>query len=875
MPAVWIAVFATAWIVLDFAADTEARCGGREPVPCELVNIDADCRYSIETFAKYADASPVKKRRQSIAKVLLPAVRKPSAKRRDSLNELILECDIAEDRSRADFALCCFAIKHGIASDLVWAEVQNIGKFAERGEAYFTQTWDKAEGQVRTETYEKAEKKTKTSEKLATDKTRDDNTDQGLPIIALPGGQSRVVDSAGALGRLLGKTGRIYTRGTVCRLEHENDTPVLTVLTPAHLPSLFETVAKLVKQMVFRDGNSAEVAAVCSESTAKLILLSEAFRDAIPPIQVITKCPVLLERETLLEITGYDRVSGVYAGGKAAEKVSLDEARQLFDVLLRDFRFKSPSDKSRAAAAMITPALVFGGLLGGRPAVDLVEADASQAGKGFFNKCKAAIYNHVPQTVKQSKHASLGGIEEEFNLRLIRGACFVSLDNIRGKLDSPALESFLTEDTYIARIPYEQAEVDPRRVVVMMTSNKAEFTDDFGNRSSCTSILKQPPGYQFTQFREGNLLAHIRTNQPKFLGAVHAVVREWHRLGKPRTNETRHDFREWAGALDWIVQNILGLPPLIDGHQETKERMTNPHMNWLRDVALVVRQEKQLDQWLRPFSVLEVLDGTDVPIPGVSDHDDIEREDVRTRALQQLGKRLKTCFKSRDDVELAGFRIRRREIAEPAHARTVKEYHFALDGNSPDTFASPLIVAPAASDGVTTANAHSTLENDVPLNQAGLPPDASEFPPDRPLIDSPDFCRDSPNPPDVSSKHVRTEKNTSPTEINYVHDISSMGSSGGSGGNGVSPPLNSEPRFPSTAHATAERCASLNVESLDPCSSGAAHDWEDTPESDGKTRRFCRHCYKFGGFVLEDGTVQPPDPLPPWKPSNADALRSH
>ena len=33
------------------------------------------------------------------------------------------------------------------------------------------------------------------------------------------------------------------------------------------------------------------------------------------------------------------------------------------------------------------------------------------------------------------------------------------------------------------------------------------------------------------------------------------------------------------------------------------------------------------------------------------------------------------------------------------------------------------------------------------------------------------------------------------------------------------------------------------------------HDWLDSHESDGKTRRFCKTCYRFAGFVLSDGTV--------------------
>lgn len=33
------------------------------------------------------------------------------------------------------------------------------------------------------------------------------------------------------------------------------------------------------------------------------------------------------------------------------------------------------------------------------------------------------------------------------------------------------------------------------------------------------------------------------------------------------------------------------------------------------------------------------------------------------------------------------------------------------------------------------------------------------------------------------------------------------------------------------------------------------HNWQDTTEGDGMTRRYCRTCVKFAGFVLPDGTV--------------------
>ncbi|MFU8780606.1 MAG: hypothetical protein ACNA71_06225, partial [Kiritimatiellia bacterium] len=77
-------------------------------------------------------------------------------------------------------------------------------------------------------------------------------------------------------------------------------------------------------------------------------------------------------------------------------------------------------------------------------------------------------------------------------------------------------------------------------------------------------------------------------NQPRYLGAVFTIARAWHDAGKPQTTETRHDFRKWAKSLDWITTNIFNAGSLLDGHDEVKERMTNPALNWLRDIGIAV-----------------------------------------------------------------------------------------------------------------------------------------------------------------------------------------------------------------------------------------------------------------------------------------------
>ena len=165
------------------------------------------------------------------------------------------------------------------------------------------------------------------------------------------------------------------------------------------------------------------------------------------------------------------------------------------------------------------------------------------------------------------------------------------------------------------------------------------ITIDLANRASCTRILKQADGYKFAEYQSGDILDHVQRHRARYLGAVFTIIREWHSKGKPRTDETRHDFRKWARTLGWIVQELLGLAPLLDGHRMTQQRMCSPALSWAREVALWVRQVNMLGKWMRPYEILELLeDHPDIEIPGLKDDvDDLSDEKVRQRILQAIG----------------------------------------------------------------------------------------------------------------------------------------------------------------------------------------------------------------------------------------------
>jgi hypothetical protein len=69
------------------------------------------------------------------------------------------------------------------------------------------------------------------------------------------------------------------------------------------------------------------------------------------------------------------------------------------------------------------------------------------------------------------------------------------------------------------------------------------------------------------------------------LSAIIAIVSEYIKRGCPRTDERRHRFREWTQSLDWIIQEIFKMPPLMDDHIDLQKMASDAKQGFLRQWA--------------------------------------------------------------------------------------------------------------------------------------------------------------------------------------------------------------------------------------------------------------------------------------------------
>ena len=493
--------------------------------------------------------------------------------------------------------------------------------------------------------------------------TETDMPDEEDRFIVVPGNEVSISESARKIFSRLATSGKFFTRGgaVVELAEDQHGEQRLELVRESAFRSRIEGFGRVC---AWRAGNGRDRVlkpTLCSEDNAKALLNSREARTLLPCIETVVGCPVAVETETgdlKILVRGYYPWGGglLVKRGEEPPRVGLNEATDALVGLLADFDFQTPGDRSRAIAAFISPALAFGGFLKNRVPADVAEADKSQSGKTFRQKMVAALYGEKPYVISQ-RERGVGSLEESFAQALIEGRTFIQFDNLRGSFNSPMIESFFTADNVGARVPHRnEITISSRGFFIFATSNGVDTTRDFANRSSIVRIRKRE-GCMYREYAEGDVLDHIQANQTYLLGCVFTVIGHWVADGKPRTRDTRHDFREWVQVLDWIVQHVFDAAPLMDGHQAAQERVSNPAMNFLRALCHAAADRRCLGDEFSASEFFNLAEECDVTVPGLKS---TRPEDANKRVGVLLGG----VFRQSDRVEVDGFVVTRSTEAE-------------------------------------------------------------------------------------------------------------------------------------------------------------------------------------------------------------------
>jgi hypothetical protein len=462
----------------------------------------------------------------------------------------------------------------------------------------------------------------------------EDIHNHGIPdkVFPIPCGEITYEDAGSKIFSVIADTKTIFMRDmTPCEVVQQAiDGATLRPLEPERFIALLDGYGYSVRRRELKkpsENKDAPLEVIWRKSNfplsyAKTLFSTEAARRHLPKISRILSAPIIIDGEdgfdTILQ-KGYHEHGGgtLITKGSQIPVVPLNQAVEMLQSLLEDFNFSTPSDRSRAMASFISPALKFGDLLQCDYPIDFAEADQSQSGKTYRQKLVCAIYNEKPSVITEPK-GGVGSLDESISGALIAGKPFLTIDNLRSKLDSTILETATRgHGTVQARALRISTTIETRHYLWQISTNGAELTRDAANRCVVTKITKRPATAKFKTFPEGDLLQHVKKKQNIYLGCVFAIVREWIRQGKQRSNESRHDFREWTQCLDCIITEICKMPPLMDGHREEQLRTANPNLQWLRLIAIAaVRKGEDYEFSASTIAELGEDEGIELPRRG-------------------------------------------------------------------------------------------------------------------------------------------------------------------------------------------------------------------------------------------------------------------
>lgn len=459
---------------------------------------------------------------------------------------------------------------------------------------------------------------------------------------------------------------------------------VLKPVRPEEFQSRIDSYGKPVMYYIKINGQLALKPHRCSKAVADVLLKTNEAKYLLPSVRVITVSPIITKTGILAH--GYHPECGgvLVVGHCTPEDVPLDKAVASLLDIHKDFDFQSQADLSRAIGMMLTPALKTGGFLDVPTPLDVAEADKSQAGKGYRQQLICMVYGESRYMIAQKK-GGVGSLDESLSSGLISGKQFLCFDNIRGELNSTALESLITDPERVrARVPYHgEKQIDARAVTIQISSNSMKTTVDLANRSCVVRIRKRPRDCQWRQYKEGDLLVHVKSRQAFYLGCIFTVIKEWIRLGMPTTDTTDHDMRRWAQILDWIVQNIFSLPPLLDGHVDIQTRVSHPYMNWLRDVCVALDRGCMLPNYFTATKIAVVCEEEGIEWPH-------GKEPKEGREHMKVGQQMAKLFLDAENevITIEGYHIERSEEDVYSEVRkqnmTVKQYNIYKEGEECD-----------------------------------------------------------------------------------------------------------------------------------------------------------------------------------------------
>jgi hypothetical protein len=381
-------------------------------------------------------------------------------------------------------------------------------------------------------------------------------TINGKPAIQLPNDGRLISDFASELAGRIEGHGIFQRKGTAFTLDHEGQK--LEPATSSWLRTWVEKSVVPYKAIQSRSGE-LRLCRTMPEDTAKAVLVSPQFLERLPTVERFHPCPMpWLRGNGKIELlpVGIDQESGTFTAdpGFKIEPDTAEGARAALDNLLGEFAWPDDGGRSKAVAisAMIT--IFSGGIMppGSNRPVFLYVANAEGSGKTTLAQLAGMPYENTPvETAPRD--------ESEWQKKLLSvvlsGRRLLLLDNVKGHLNSGALEAYTTSPHFSGRVLGVSKEFSGEAgATVLITGNGLTVTPDLRRRALFVELFLQELRAEDRKFKRPLDTAAIGTMRREILGALWGMVKAWDEAGRPAATHHNSSFPRWSSSIAAIVE---------------------------------------------------------------------------------------------------------------------------------------------------------------------------------------------------------------------------------------------------------------------------------------------------------------------------------
>lgn len=404
------------------------------------------------------------------------------------------------------------------------------------------------------------------------------DTMNGKPAIELPCLGRPLSDFAEDVGKMLASAG-VYSRGGVA-FTVDHATKQLCPVDPQWLRTWAESEVSLFKQAKTSAGLAITLRHSMSLDVARALVVSPQFLAHLPEIKNFSpvRMPVM-RADGRIELLpeGFDPETLTLTdpnGCKYSTDNPPEHGAKAIRGALAEFPFADERSKAAAVAAMLT--VYAGGLL---PPASTNPAFIYLANAEGSGKTTLAQLAGIPYGVCEAE--SKPATEEEWQKTLLAlvmgGARLLLLDNLKGHLNSPSFEAYLTATKFSGRIlglnKKFSGEAD---AVVLLTGNRLTVSPDLRRRCIFVELFMQELRAEDRVFKRRLDAPAILELQPALLTALWCMVRGWDAAGRPPASKINSSVPRWsetiAGIVEWAGFACPSVPAELEDGGDTDTR---------------------------------------------------------------------------------------------------------------------------------------------------------------------------------------------------------------------------------------------------------------------------------------------------------------